>query len=151
MRASRPDNPRAASRRNTRRPLTSLLAALAVTAISVTGCGSSGDEGLPVRVVNESAWDAQVFGCTQCGKRGVLLEGDPDRTPGSGGGQYLGWFEKRRWPVTYRIVVRGAESVCPFIDPEPGKAEGAVGTRDVIYLVDETGKCVAGPGSLDDV
>jgi hypothetical protein len=52
--------------------------------------------------------------------------------------------------VTYKIVVRGVESVCPVIDPEPGKAD-AVGTRDVIYLVDGAGNCVAGPGSMDDV
>ncbi|MET8811912.1 hypothetical protein ABZW47_07905 [Streptomyces sp. NPDC004549] len=42
------------------------------------------------------------------------------------------------------------ESVCPVIDPEPAKAKGEVGSRDVIYLVDEKGKCVAGTGSIDD-
>jgi hypothetical protein len=51
--------------------------------------------------------------------------------------------------VTYKVIVRGVESVCPVIDPEPGKAAGEVGTRDVIYVVDETGTCVAGPASLD--
>lgn len=104
-----------------------------------------------MRVVNESAWDAHVVGCPLCGKSSVLLEGDPDRTPGESGGQYFGWFEKRPWPVTYKIVVRGVESVCPVIDPEPGKTEDpdSVGTRDVIYVVDETGKCIAGPGDMD--
>lgn len=140
----------AASCRRTKRPRTSLLAALAVVAISLTGCGSSGEEGLPVHVVNKSVWDAHVVGCPLCGDSSVLLAGDPERKPGETGGQYFGWFEKRPWPVTYRIVVRGTESVCPFIDPEPGKAEGAVGTREVIYVVDEEGKCVVGPGSMDD-
>ncbi|MER6272388.1 hypothetical protein [Streptomyces sp900105755] len=53
--------------------------------------------------------------------------------------------------MTYKVVVRGAESVCPVIDPKPAKAAGEVGTRDVIYVVDKTGKCVAGPASLDDL
>ncbi|MEU4171462.1 hypothetical protein AB0F46_31860 [Streptomyces sp. NPDC026665] len=52
--------------------------------------------------------------------------------------------------MTYKVVVRGVESVCPFIDPTPGKAEGAVGTRDINYIVEESGKCVAGPTSWDD-
>ncbi|MFE2582684.1 hypothetical protein [Streptomyces sp. NPDC059378] len=115
---------------------------MGIAAISITGCSSSGDEGLPVRVVNKSAWDALVVGCPLCGERGVVVEG---------GGTYFGWTEERAWPVTYKIVVRGAESVCPVIDPEPGKAEGAVGTRDVIYVVDESGTCVAGPGSWDEI
>ncbi|MEY2248348.1 hypothetical protein [Streptomyces sp. BF23-18] len=129
----------------------SLLTALGIAAVSVTGCGGADDEGLPVRLVNESAWDARVVACPLCGERGVVVEGDPDRAPGEGGGMYFGWTEKRPWPVTYKVVVRGVESVCPFIDPEPGKAEGAVGTRDVIYVVDETGTCVVGPGSMDDI
>jgi hypothetical protein len=80
-----------------------------------------------------------------------VVEGDPDRTPGESGGMYFGWTEERLWPVTYRIVVRGVESVCPFIDPEPGRTEDPdnVSTRDVIYVVDETGQCVAGPGDMD--
>jgi hypothetical protein len=134
-----------------KRPRVSLLVALGIAALSVTGCSSSDDEGLPVQLVNESAWDAHVVGCPPCGERGVVVAGDPDRTPGEGGGQYAGWTEERTWPVTYKVVVRGVESVCPVIDPEPGKTGGAdvVGTRDVIYVVDETGKCVAGPGSMD--
>ncbi|MGW7426187.1 hypothetical protein ACWGJB_40365 [Streptomyces sp. NPDC054813] len=137
-----------------KRPRIALLAALGITAVFVTGCGGSGDdgdEGLPVRLVNESAWDAHVLGCPSCGERGVVVEGDPDRTPGGGGGTYFGWTEEHAWPVTYKVVVRGVESVCPVIDPEPGKAEGTVGTRDVIYVVDKTGMCVAGPASLDDL
>lgn len=151
MRRSRPGSPNAATYRSLKRPRISLLVALGIAAVSVTGCGSSDDEGLPVRVVNESAWDAHVFGCPQCGKLGLVVVGDPDRTRGEGGGAYFGWTEGRAWPTTYKIAVRGVESVCPFIDPEPGKADGAVGTRDVIYVVDESGKCVAGPGSWDDV
>lgn len=104
-----------------------------------------------MRVVNESAWDAHVFGCPQCGKLGLVVEGEPDRKPGEGGGSYSGWTEGRAWPRTYKVVVRGVESVCPFIDPEPGKATGEVGTRDVIYVVNESGKCVAGPASMDDI
>ncbi|MFD4601963.1 hypothetical protein ACFWPQ_28540 [Streptomyces sp. NPDC058464] len=53
--------------------------------------------------------------------------------------------------MRYRVVVRGVESVCPVIDPEPAKAVGEVGTRDIIYVVDKTGTCVAGPASMDDV
>ncbi|MER5793701.1 hypothetical protein [Streptomyces sp. NPDC001980] len=134
-----------------KRTRVTLLAALGITAIFVTGCGSSGDEGLPVRLVNESAWGAHVLGCPSCGERGVTVEGDPDRTPGGGGGTYFGWTEERAWPVTYKVVVRGVESVCPVIDPEPGKADGELGTRDIIYVVDKTGTCVAGPASMDDV
>ncbi|MFF4355875.1 hypothetical protein [Streptomyces sp. NPDC001604] len=134
-----------------KRPRISLLvAALGIVAVSVTGCGSSDDEELPVRVVNESAWDARVFGCPQCGKHGLVVVGDPDRKPGEGGA-FFGWTEGRAWPKTYEVVVRGVESACPFIDPEPGKEKGAVGTRDVIYIVDESGKCVAGPASMDDI
>ncbi|MFJ8486872.1 hypothetical protein ACIRBZ_00560 [Streptomyces sp. NPDC094038] len=77
--------------------------------------------------------------------------GDPDRTPEEDGGSYVGWAEERAWPVTYKVIVRGVESVCPVIDPEPGKAEGMVGTRDIIYVVDKTGTCVAGPPSMDDI
>jgi hypothetical protein len=137
-------------------PRIPLLVAIGLAAISVTGCGDSGDAvgGLPVRLVNKSAWDAHVFGCPQCGERGLAVQGDPDRT--SGGGISFGWNEKRAWPVTYKVVVRGVESVCPVIDPEPGKTEGTdtggidvVGTRDVIYVVDQTGKCIAGPPSMD--
>ncbi|MER7175971.1 hypothetical protein [Streptomyces mesophilus] len=127
-----------------------LLVAAGIAAVSAMGCGSpSADEteGLPVQVVNMSAWDAQVFGCPQCGERGLGVVGDPDRS--AGGGATFGWAEEREWPVTYKVVVRGVESTCPFIDPEPGKSEGAVGTRDVIYLVDETGKCVEGPADMD--
>ncbi|MGW1722968.1 hypothetical protein ACWCQK_08585 [Streptomyces sp. NPDC002306] len=102
-------------------------------------------------MVNESAWDAHVIGCPGCGKLGVAVEGEPDRKPGEGGGSSIGWTEGRAWPTTYKVVVRGVESVCPFIDPEPDKAEGAVGTRDVIYVVDESGKCVVGPVSMDDI
>lgn len=102
-----------------------------------------------MRLVNESAWDARIVGCPPCAERGTPLGGNPHRAPGDGG-EYLGWTEKRAWPVTYKVVVRGVESVCPFIDSAPGKAEGAVGTRDVIYIVDESGKCVAGPASWDD-
>ncbi|WP_327357698.1 hypothetical protein [Streptomyces sp. NBC_01304] len=71
----------------------------------------------------------------------------------SGGGSYFGWDEERAWPVTYKVVVRGVESTCPFIDPEPAKSEGpdAIGTRDIVYVVDKTGKCVAGPPSMDDL
>ncbi|MGW5098956.1 hypothetical protein [Streptomyces sp. NPDC004100] len=119
----------------------SLVAAPAVTAFAVTGCGGSDDEGLAVRVVNQSAWDARVVDCPPCGKHGAVVEG----------GTYVGWNETRPWPVTYKVVVRGVESVCPVIDPEPGKAKGEVGSRDVIYLVDEKGKCVAGPASMDDL
>ncbi|MFJ6835449.1 hypothetical protein [Streptomyces sp. NPDC091209] len=39
----------------------SLLVTMSITAIAVTGCSCSDDEGLPVRVVNESAWDARVL------------------------------------------------------------------------------------------
>ncbi|WP_167450177.1 hypothetical protein [Streptomyces hyaluromycini] len=53
--------------------------------------------------------------------------------------------------MTYRGVVRGVESVCPVVDPEPAKADGEVGTRDIIYVVDEAGTCVAGPANMDDV
>ncbi|MER6080368.1 hypothetical protein [Streptomyces sp. NPDC001833] len=53
--------------------------------------------------------------------------------------------------MTYKVIVRGVESVCPVIDPEPGEADGALGTRDVIYVVDRTGTCVAGPASMDDI
>ncbi|MGW1963501.1 hypothetical protein ACWCPD_25000 [Streptomyces sp. NPDC001935] len=137
--------------RRVKRPRISLLVALGIGAVSVAGCGSSDDEGLPVRVVNESAWDAHVFGCPQCGRLGLVVVGDPDRKPGEGGGAYFGWTEGRAWPVTYKVVFRGVESVCPFIDPEPGKAEGAVGTRDVIYVVDESGKCGVGPASMDEI
>ncbi|MEU1033472.1 hypothetical protein ABZ402_33075 [Streptomyces mirabilis] len=150
MRPLKPGSPNTASCLSMKRPRISLLVALGLAAFSVTGCSSSDDEGLPVRVVNESAWDARVVGCPPCGERGAVVEGDPDRTPGEGGGEYFGWTEERAWPVTYKIVVRGVESVCPVIDPEPGKAD-AVGTRDVIYLVDGAGNCVAGPGSMDDV
>jgi hypothetical protein len=94
-----------------------------------------------VRLVNNSAWDTHVFGCPDCGERGL----------GVVTGSYFGWTEERAWPVTYKVVVRGAESVCPVIDPKPGKADGEVGTRDIIYVVDKTGKCVAGPASLDDL
>ncbi|MFJ3640840.1 hypothetical protein ACIPRD_13915 [Streptomyces sp. NPDC090108] len=129
------------------RARTALLAALSVVAVSVTGCGvGSGDEdeGLPVRFVNRSAWDAHLFGCPQCGKRGVVLE--------EGGGVYFGWNEKRAWPVTYTLVVRGAKSTCPFIDPHPGANDPeAVGSRDIAYLVDKTGRCVDGPPSFDDL
>ncbi|MFI7401761.1 hypothetical protein ACIBW9_15035 [Streptomyces sp. NPDC049541] len=127
-----------------------MVAALGIVAFSVTGCGSSDAGGLPVRVVNESAWDAHVFGCPQCGKLGLVVVGDPDRKPGEGGA-FFGWTEGRAWPTTYKVVVRGVGSVCPFIDPERGKEKGAVGTRDVIYVVDKDGKCVAGPPSLDDI
>lgn len=138
-----------------KRPRILLLVALGIVAFSVTGCGSSDsgssdDKGLPVHVVNESAWDAHVFGCPGCGKLGLAVEGEPDRKPGESGGTYMGWTERRAWPRTYKVVVRGVESVCPFIDPEPGKAEGAVGTHDVIYVVDKSGKCVEGPASMDD-
>ncbi|MER7179585.1 hypothetical protein ABT404_08885 [Streptomyces hyaluromycini] len=104
-----------------------------------------------MRLVNESAWGARVLGCPSCGERGVTVEGDSDRTSDGGGGAYFGWTEERAWPVTYRVVVRGVESVCPVIDPEPGKADGEIGTRDIIYVVDKTGTCVAGPASMDDV
>ncbi|MET7439625.1 hypothetical protein [Streptomyces sp. NPDC005568] len=127
------------------------LPAMLGVAVSLAGCGGSGDEGLPVRVVNESVWDARVMGCPPCGEHGLVVEGDPGRTPAADGGSYFGWTEERAWPVTYRVVVRGVETVCPFIDPGPGKAKGAVGTRDVIYQVDLAGKCVAGPGSMDDM
>ncbi|MFF5139400.1 hypothetical protein ACFY6U_06655 [Streptomyces sp. NPDC013157] len=53
--------------------------------------------------------------------------------------------------MTYKVIVRGVESVCPVIDPEPVTADGALGTRDVIYVVDRTGTCVAGPASMDDI
>ncbi|MFD8808905.1 hypothetical protein [Streptomyces sp. NPDC059597] len=128
----------------------SLVAALAVTALAVAGCGGSDDEGLPVRLVNQSAWDARVAGCPPCGERGAVVTGDPDLKPGEGG-TYFGWTETRPWPVTYEVVVRGVESVCPFIDPEAARAEGEVGTRDVVYLVNKKGKCVAGPASMDDL
>ncbi|MFF4164004.1 hypothetical protein [Streptomyces sp. NPDC001741] len=121
--------------------------ALAIVAVSVTGCGSSDDEGLPVRVVNESAWDAHMFGCPQCGERGLVVEGDPDRKRGEDGGAAFGWTEEGARPATYKVVVRGVESICPSIDSEPGKAEGSVGSRDVVYVVDESGTCVEGPGA----
>jgi hypothetical protein len=75
-----------------------------------------------------------------------VVEGDPEQIPGESGGMYFGWIEKRPWPVTYKIVVRGVESVCPVIEPKSGNTADPdnVGTRDVIYVVDETGKCVAG-------
>lgn len=148
MHSSRPGGPTAAPRRSVERARIALPAALGVAAISVAR-GSSDDEGLPMRVVDESAWDAHVFGCPQCGELGLVVGGDPDRTPGESGGMYFGWNEERPWPVTYEIVVRGVESVCPFNNPEPGRTEdpGDVGTRDVIHIVDETGKCVAGPGA----
>lgn len=94
-----------------------------------------------MRLVNDSAWDTHVLGCPSCGERGL----------GVVAGSYFGWTEERAWPVTYKVVVRGAESVCPVIDPKPAKAAGEVGTRDIIYVVDKTGKCVAGPASLDDL
>lgn len=150
MQPARPGCPSTASRRRMKRPRVSLLVALGIVAISVTGCGSSDDKGLPVHVVNESAWDAHVFGCPGCGKLGIAIEGEPDRKPGESGGSLMGWTEGRAWPRAYKVVVRGVESVCPFIDPEPGKAEGAAGTRDVIYVVDQSGKCVEGPASMDD-
>ncbi|MEU6198304.1 hypothetical protein [Streptomyces sp. NPDC047061] len=103
-----------------------------------------------MRLVNESAWGARVLGCPSCGERGVTVVGDPDQAS-DGGGTYFGWTEERTWPVRYRVVVRGVESVCPVIDPEPAKAVGEVGTRDIIYVVDKTGKCIAGPASMDDV
>ncbi|WP_177233231.1 hypothetical protein [Streptomyces sp. Ag109_O5-10] len=53
--------------------------------------------------------------------------------------------------MTYKVAVRGAESVCPVIDPKPAKAHGEVGIRDIVYVVDKTGKCVAGPADLDDL
>ncbi|MEU2589041.1 hypothetical protein ABZ612_40885 [Streptomyces avermitilis] len=153
MRPLRPGSPSTASWRSIKRPRISLLAALGIAAISVTGCGSSDDaaEGLPVRLVNESAWDAQVVGCPPCKEGGVLVGGDPDRTPGDSGGEYIGWTEERAWPVTYKVVVQGVESTCPVIDPGPGKTGSAagVGTRDIIYAVDETGKCVAGSPGTD--
>ena len=150
--------PSTVSCRSVKRPRMSLLvAALGIVAVSVTGCGSSDDsggsddKGLPVHVVNESAWDAHVFGCPGCGKLGLVVEGEPDRKPGEGGGAVFGWTEGRAWPRTYKVVVRGVESVCPSIDPGPGKAEGTVGKRDVIYVVDKSGKCVAGPASMEDI
>ncbi|MEU5281738.1 hypothetical protein AB0G87_35620 [Streptomyces asoensis] len=127
-----------------------MLTATVIAAISLTGCGSSDDEGLTVRVVNESAWGALVVGCPLCGERGVAVQGDTDGTAGGGGGTYFGWTEERPWPVTYKIVVRGVESVCPVIDPDPGGEDPeTTGTRDVIYVVDETGTCVAGPAHMD--
>ncbi|WP_199553049.1 hypothetical protein [Streptomyces sp. N35] len=142
----------ASVRRKTRHRVL-LLAAAGLAAVSATGCGGSADavEGLPVKVVNKSAWDAQVFDCPPCGEHGIKVERDPDRS--AGGGLIAGWDEEREWPVTYRVVVRGVESTCPFIDPAPAKSagEGAVGTRDVIYVVDEAGKCVEGPTSIDDI
>ncbi len=104
-----------------------------------------------MHVVNKSAWDAHVFGCPGCGKLGVAVEGEPGRKPGESGGAVMGWTERRAWPRTYKVVVRGVESVCPLINPEPGKAKGTVGTRDVIYVVDESGKCVEGPESMDAI
>ncbi|WP_392972487.1 hypothetical protein [Streptomyces sp. LN245] len=46
---------------------------------------------------------------------------------------------------------RSGDKVAAYIDPEPGRTEDPdnVSTRDVIYVVDETGKCVAGPGNMD--
>ncbi|MFF4901751.1 hypothetical protein [Streptomyces sp. NPDC001068] len=52
--------------------------------------------------------------------------------------------------MRYEVVVHGVESVCPFIDPEPGRAKGGLGTRDIVYVVNRAGKCVAGPASWDD-
>ena len=60
MRLLRSGSPNAALWWNRKRPPISLLAALGIAAVSVTGCGGTDDEGLPVRVVNESAWDALV-------------------------------------------------------------------------------------------
>lgn len=152
MRPLRSGSHNALACRSVGRPRTALLAALGITAIFVTGCGSSGgDEGLPVRLVNEPAWGAHVLGCPSCGERGVVVVGDPDRRPDGDGGAYFGWTEERAWPVTYKVVVRGVESVCPVIDPEPGKTDGELGTRDIIYVVDKTGTCVAGPPSMDDI
>ncbi|MGY5048975.1 hypothetical protein ACWDE0_25670 [Streptomyces sp. 900105755] len=104
-----------------------------------------------MRLVNESAWDAHVFGCPSCGERGLTAVADPDPTRSGSGGSYVGWTEERAWPVTYKVAVRGAESVCPVIDPKPAKAHGEVGIRDIVYVVDKTGKCVAGPADLDDL
>ncbi|MFD3457398.1 hypothetical protein ACFWVC_35130 [Streptomyces sp. NPDC058691] len=119
--------------------------ATAIAGLALTGCGgtSDADQGLEVRLINYSAWDARVEHCPDCGSHGLVVAGDPD-----GGGAYLGWHEKRPWPVTYRVVVHGVESSCPVITPTPTEP-GAVGGRDIIYVVDPGGKCVAGPPSWD--
>ncbi|MYT73393.1 MULTISPECIES: hypothetical protein [unclassified Streptomyces] len=125
------------------------MSVASVTAVlAMAGCGTFGSspehEGLAVRLVNTSASDALIVGCPPCGKDGVRVVGDPG--PGSGGA-YLGWDEKRAWPVTYRVVVDGVESICPFIDPEPGK--GTIGIRDIVYVVTPVGRCAAGPTTMD--
>jgi hypothetical protein len=139
---------------NARRALTPLLVATGMATLTVAGCGGTDDaaQGWPVRVVNGSKWDARVLGCPMCGKRGLIVAGDPERAPDDeDGGPYFGWNEERA-RVTYRLVVNGVESTCPVIDPRPSttEEEGAIGTPFIVYLVDASGKCVVGPSSMAD-
>ncbi|MFF4901752.1 hypothetical protein [Streptomyces sp. NPDC001068] len=63
-----------------------LPAALGVAAALATGCGGSSDgssgKGLPVRLLNDSTWNAHVLGCPSCGSRGVVVQGDVQPTRG---------------------------------------------------------------------
>ncbi|MCF3130351.1 hypothetical protein [Streptomyces olivochromogenes] len=128
----------------------SLVLLAAVAGLPLTGCGTSGntDEGREVRLVNHSAWDARVLDCPVCGKQGMLIEGNDTPSSSDDSGMYVGWREKRDWPVTYRVVVHGVRSTCPVITPTPTEP-GSVGSRDIIYVVNAKGMCEAGPSSWE--
>ena len=75
-----------------KRPRISLLVALGIVAVSVTGCGSSDDKGLPVHVVNESAWNGAV------GTRDVIYVVNTGLGKRVGtGARYVSWTATPGW------------------------------------------------------
>ncbi|MEU4097982.1 hypothetical protein [Streptomyces sp. NPDC026673] len=115
----------------------------AAVVLGLAGCSAEagGDDSGTARqvtLVNSSAWTVRVFGCPNCGSRGL----------GVVSGSYYGWRERRPLPLEFSVVVRGVRSTCPALVPlarDPGEAGG----RDWNVEVDAAGTCVAGPASLD--
>lgn len=115
----------------------------AALVLGLAGCsaGAGGDDSETARrvtLVNSSAWTVRVFGCPNCGARGL----------GVVTGGYLGWRERRPLPLEFSVVVRGLRSTCPALVPH-ARDPGEVGGREWNFEVDAAGTCVAGPASLD--